>query len=678
MSEFFRLRARPPFAWAGALALVASSLAVVDRWPSTGPVVVSGLVLVLVVLVRHRAVTQQTRIDSLAAALDAETRRGALQRRVAARALEGGSVEIVCADITGLAATALGCEHAVILDLSADTRTFSIAAASGWNEGTFDSVAIDAGLDTQAGYALHTRERVAIGNADIEGRFTIPTVLRTRGVRSGLAVRMGTAVRTFGVTAVYSTATRTYSEADGEFLSGVATAVAGLYERRRLGKERADLAVRDATHRAASELASRRAIFLAQSATVLDSGLDLEATLISLARLAVPALADCAIVDLVQEDGAVRRIDVIDIDPTRRDAVNLIRRAAPNLAGEGAFARAIRTGQSVLLSDTGEEDADPVAVHERQRLTRSLRCESLLLIPLIARGQTLGLLTLGTRSVNRYGTAELSLAQELATRAAIALDNARLYREAQAASRAKDEFLATVSHELRTPINAVLGWTAMLRNHQLDSARADYACEAIERSARAQAQLLEQLLDVSRIVSGKFELRLAPVHVEGIIEAAIDTVRPIADDKKVRIGSRIERGVPLLMADPERLQQVVINLLSNAVKFSPEDGLVQVEMRRTDNAVQILVSDEGIGIKSELLPYVFDRLRQDTHSSRMNAGLGLGLWIVRDIVERHGGTVTAASAGEGKGATFVVTLPIHTAVEAAGGGARPRTPRFGQ
>jgi len=250
----------------------------------------------------------------------------------------------------------------------------------------------------------------------------------------------------------------------------------------------------------------------------------------------------------------------------------------------------------------------------------------------------------------------------------VALDNGRLYREAQAASRAKDEFLATVSHELRTPINAVLGWAAMLRNEQFDQSRAHYACEAIERSARAQAQLLEQLLDVSRIVSGKLELRLAPVQVESIVGAAVDAVRPAAEEKGVRVVTELEHGLPLLLADPERLQQVMINVLSNAVKFSPEEGMVEVGLKRDEGFAHIVVSDHGIGIRSEFLPYIFDRLRQGTSSG--NHGLGLGLWIVRDIVERHGGSVTAASDGEGMGATFTVTLPLRAQADSFRGGLR--------
>jgi len=236
------------------------------------------------------------------------------------------------------------------------------------------------------------------------------------------------------------------------------------------------------------------------------------------------------------------------------------------------------------------------------------------------------------------------------------------------ASRTKDEFLATVSHELRTPINAVLGWTAVLRQHRLDQSRADYACDAIERSARAQAQLLGQLLDVSRAIAGKLELHLAPTDLSEIIEASIDAVRSDADDKKIQIASCLDAGVPLILADPERLQQVVINLVSNAVKFSPEEGLVHVELRRGDGFAEIFVQDHGIGIKREFLPYVFERFRQaDVTRGTANRGLGLGMSIAREIVEGHGGTIAADSAGEGQGAAFTVRLPLRSTTEAAPG-----------
>jgi signal transduction histidine kinase len=308
---------------------------------------------------------------------------------------------------------------------------------------------------------------------------------------------------------------------------------------------------------------------------------------------------------------------------------------------------------------------------------KTLECQSLLLIPLVARGQTLGLLTLALRDrARQYDGADLAVAQELAGRAAIALDNSRLYRESQVASRTKDEFLAMVSHELRTPINAVLGWSAMLREHRLDASKAEYACDAIERSARAQAQMLEQLLDVSRAMSGKLELRLAPAHLAGVVGAALDAVRPEAEERKVRISSRLDRSLPLVMVDPERLQQVVINLVSNAVKFSPGEGAVDVELRRDDSSAEIVVRDQGIGITREFLPYIFDRFRQGDGRRKANHGLGLGMSIARDIVERHGGTITADSAGEGKGATFTVHLPLRAPADlAAPRGSAVETPR---
>ena len=631
---------------------------------------VASILLAVVPYAIHRAATADARAAEMNRAAAAEARRRRALGEVIARALAAGSTESVCRDTASLAASALECDHALVLEIGNETAPFTVVAAAGWTADAAEGLTIYTGIDTQAGYAVYAREPVAVSDGDSEARFTIPAVLRGHGIRSGLAARIGTAVRPFGVLAVYSTLPRRFSEEDCQLVAAIAAALAGLYERKRLETERAELATRDVAQRATADLSARRVAFLAQTVTVLDSALEPEATLIALARLAVPSLADCAVVDLVSDEGSIQRVEVVDIDPMRRDAAQAIRRIPPEMRGDGPFARAIRTGQPALLSNvsdtarpsTGRPDS------EYQRLIRAVACEALLLIPLVARGQTLGLLTLGSRTADRYGAADLSLAQELAARAAVALDNGRLYREAQAASRAKDEFLATVSHELRTPINAVLGWAAMLRNEHIDPSRAQYACEAIERSARAQAQLLEQLLDVSRIVSGKLELRFAPVHVEAIVGAALDAVRPDADDKAVKIVTEIEPGIPLLLADPERLQQVVINLLANAVKFSPDDGIVEVDLRRDEGFARIIVSDHGIGIRSEFLPYVFDRLKQESNNG--NRGLGLGLWIVRDIVERHGGNVTAASEGEGKGSTFTVTLPLRAQAEPVPGGVR--------
>ena len=631
---------------------------------------VASCLIALTSQARHHAAVARGHASEWSRAAAAEARRRRALGEVISRTLAAGSVESVCRDAASLAASSIDCDHALVLELGAEGAPFSVVAAAGWTADATEALTIYTGIDTQAGYAVYAREPVAVGDGESEARFAIPAVLRGHGIRSGLAARIGTAMRPFGVVAVYSTKARRFSDEDGQLLASIATALAGLYERKRLEVERSELAARDVAQRQSADLATRRAAFLAQTVTVLDSALEPEATLLSLARLAIPALADCAVVDLVTDEGHLQRVDVVDIDPTRREAMQTIRRIPPDLRGDGPFARAIRTGQPALLSNVADHTRSTTGRpdSEYQRLLNAVSCEALLLIPLVARGQTLGLLTLGSRTADRYGASDLSLAQELAARAAVALDNGRLYREAQAASRAKDEFLATVSHELRTPINAVLGWAAMLRSEQFDQSRAHYACEAIERSARAQAQLLEQLLDVSRIVSGKLELRLAPIHIETVVDAALDAVRPVAEDKGVRLVTRLDRDFPLFLADPERLQQAVNNVLSNAVKFSPGDSTVEVELRREEEVAHIAVCDHGIGIRSEFLPYVFDRLRQGTSAG--NHGLGLGLWIVRDIVERHGGSVAATSDGEGKGATFTMTLPLRAQAESLNGGLR--------
>ncbi len=231
--------------------------------------------------------------------------------------------------------------------------------------------------------------------------------------------------------------------------------------------------------------------------------------------------------------------------------------------------------------------------------------------------------------------------------------------EAESASRAKDEFLAIISHELRTPLNAILGWGRMLRNTELNEENFTRGLDTIERNAKLQAQLIDDLLDVSRIISGKLRLTVMPVELSSIIEAAVDSIRPAADAKRIRLHVLLDSHAGLISGDPDRLQQVVWNLLSNAVKFTGKEGRIQVRLQRITSHVEITVSDNGRGVSPEFLPYVFDRFRQaDSSITRMHGGLGLGLAIVRNLVELHGGSVQAQSPGEGLGATFRVQLPI--------------------
>ena len=255
-----------------------------------------------------------------------------------------------------------------------------------------------------------------------------------------------------------------------------------------------------------------------------------------------------------------------------------------------------------------------------------------------------------------------------------AAENERLYRQAEESSRLKEEFLATISHELRTPLSAILGWARMLRLGQLSPEDSAKALDTIERNARAQAQLVDDLLDVSRIITGKLRMDVRPSDPNSFIDAAVEAVRPAADAKGVRVQKVVDTGAILIPGDPVRLQQVVWNLLSNAIKFTPRGGRVQIRSERVNSHLEIVVSDTGQGISHDFLPHVFDRFRQaDQKTSRQHGGMGLGLAIVRHLVEMHGGTVSANSEGEGKGATFTVMLPIAPVyqVDASGGRVHP-------
>jgi PAS domain S-box-containing protein len=254
--------------------------------------------------------------------------------------------------------------------------------------------------------------------------------------------------------------------------------------------------------------------------------------------------------------------------------------------------------------------------------------------------------------------------------------------EAEAANRMKDEFLITLSHELRTPLNAIIGWASLLRQGHLAAGPMEKALATIDRNARTLVQLIEDLLDVSRIITGKLRLEMSPVDLARVVDASVDIVRPAAVAKGIRIDTVLARDATHVTGDPARLQQIVWNLLSNAVKFTPPGGRVTVRVERGDDAVRVQVIDNGQGIDPVFLPHVFDRFRQaDSTTTRTHGGLGLGLAIVRHLVELHGGTVAAESEGDGRGATFTIALPAPrasgAALEPAGTGTAPSAPLHG-
>ena len=268
-----------------------------------------------------------------------------------------------------------------------------------------------------------------------------------------------------------------------------------------------------------------------------------------------------------------------------------------------------------------------------------------------AAGRIIGVSTVA-RDITERKRAEAERAQLLA-------DAQAAQAEAERANRLKDEFLATLSHELRTPLTAIVGWSEMLGRSQLDPVTAQRAVEVIRRNARMQVQMIDDLLDVSRIVTGKLRMTVQPVDLGSVIIAAVEGVRPAAEAKGIRFQLQLDSPAGQVSGDPDRLQQVAWNLVSNAIKFTPKGGRVLVRLERVDSQVEIAVSDTGRGIAADFLPHVFDRFRQaDATTTRVYGGLGLGLAIVRQLVELHGGTVRVESAGEGLGSTFTVSLPL--------------------
>ncbi|HEY9405809.1 MAG TPA: response regulator [Pyrinomonadaceae bacterium] len=367
-------------------------------------------------------------------------------------------------------------------------------------------------------------------------------------------------------------------------------------------------------------------------------------------------------------------------------------------ANEQVLTLLLKEGQPLRLSDAAG------TLEMAHLASPDVSMQSFLGAPILSPAEAYGWLYLTNKlDADEFSEADERLAVTLATQVASSYENARLYAEAQQhaselqqevterklaeeararllvreqaaraeaerANRLKDEFLATLSHELRTPLTAILGWTHLIRGGNLDASMMTRALETIERNARSQSQLIDDLLDVSRIITGKLMLDFRPVELASIIEATIDTVRPMAEAKSIRVQPQLRTSHCVVSGDPARLQQVVWNLFSNAVKFTPEGGSIEVGLTCNEQHVELEVSDTGQGISQDFLPYIFDRFRQaDGTTTRKHGGLGLGLAIVRHLVELHGGTISAHSDGDGLGATFTLSLPLGSALDAPDG-----------
>jgi PAS domain S-box-containing protein len=484
---------------------------------------------------------------------------------------------------------------------------------------------------------------------------------RREGVRSMLTMPLRAHGEVVGTLVFYYRTPRRFAETDVAVAKALANLAASAVRTAELYDEQRRL-------RGESQAAERRATFLAEAMTLLSSTLDYEKTLEAVAHAAVPWVADWCGVDILGEDGEVRRLAVAHVNPEKVAWARELQVRYPyDPEAPRGVPAVLRTGRPELYPEVADEMLVAAAKDEEHlRIMRGLGFTSAMVVPLAVHRRAFGAITFVTaESERRYGPEDLAFAEDLARRASLVVENARLYHQAQEANRIKDEFLATLSHELRTPLTAILGWASMLAEGGLDAAAAARAVEAIGRNARAQKQIVEDVLDVSRIITGKLRMELRAVELRSLAQDAVETVRPAAEAKGVYLSTLLAPDVGEVTGDPDRLRQVLWNLLSNAVKFTPAGGRVEVELRREGGRAALRVSDTGQGIAPEFLPHVFDRFRQaDMGTTRRHGGLGLGLSIVRHLVELHGGEVSAESAGKGQGSTFTLRLPLKAAPRA--------------
>jgi len=566
-----------------------------------------------------RDVSERRRAEEALAA--AEARQADLRQRLVALVSASGTLfgspkmHDVLPALVVLARTLLRADGYAVWLLDSQAKQWRIGASQGISE-AFSRRLVESFREEDASAVAFTEPLIVSSVADTPLLEDRARALREEGIESMMAVPLTIGGHGTGTLVFYYRTPHEFDDVEVQTaralgnLAAAAITSAELFEAQRRSREQA-------------ERANRQTAFLAEASAALGSSLDYEETLRTVAQLAVPQIADWCAVDVVDEHGEVQRLAVSHID-------------------------------SAQASSAGSAVTDVIG------FGTALMRPNMIVVPLTAHRRTFGALTFVYADSGRtYSDVDFRFTHDMAYRAALAVENARAYRQVQAANRAKDEFLATLSHELRTPLNAVLGWARMLRGGAVSKEKMDRAFEVVERNALAQLDLVEDLLDLSRVITGKFRLDVQPVNLTATINAAVEAIQPAATAKGITVKVDAGPDESLISGDEARLQQVIWNLLSNAIKFTLRGGRVTVTLRRHESQFEIEVSDTGEGIEPAVLPYVFDRFRQgDSGTTRTHQGLGLGLAIVRHIVELHGGRVDVASPGKGQGATFMISLPF--------------------
>jgi signal transduction histidine kinase len=484
---------------------------------------------------------------------------------------------------------------------------------------------------------------------------------RKEGIRSLLCVPLRIHGESQGTIAFYYRQPTRFSPIDvrvGSALANLAASALGsveLYEEQRRARLEA-------------ETAQQRLAFLAEASSVLAASLDYRETLREVAHLAVPHLADYCSICLLEPDGGLRLEVIAHRDPRKIDCAREIEARYPMPASEeNPRLRVLRTGRSELYAEIAPEElAARARDEEHLALLREIAPVSSMLVPLSFHGRPLGTVTFtSAESGYRYGPADLLLAEDLAARAANAIEHARLFEAAQhalealaEADRRKDHFLAMLGHELRNPLAAISNAVYVLEQGGPHPPEVAHRLAVMDRQTRQLRRLVDDLLDVSRINQGKIELRKSTVTLAQVLQCALDSIRPLAQQREQRLSVKLPPSPILLEADPSRVEQVFANLLNNAVKYTPNGGSIDVEAEAADGSAVVRIRDTGNGIQPELLPRIFEPFIQGEPAvDRAAGGLGIGLTLVRSLVELHGGRVEARSGGPGEGSEFTVRLP---------------------
>jgi signal transduction histidine kinase len=403
---------------------------------------------------------------------------------------------------------------------------------------------------------------------------------------------------------------------------------------------------------------------LSKASELLSSSLDYETTLESLARLSTAAFADWCAVDLINDDGTIRHLTVSHANPVLRDLALQFQEVAfkePERAPGAPQALLLR--KSVLLTDIAESDLTGIPPEARiMQLIGALGVRSLISVPLIVRDKVLGTTTFSS-SQRRYNEVDLQLAEELSQRAAVAIDTAMLFREAERANHYKDSFLGTVAHELRTPLTSIVGWVQLAKSNPEMSPD---AVRRIDESSSLLRVFIDDLLDVTRIREQKLRMNMEDVDLADVVRSAEQMTDLSASGRGIHLTTNLDLDPAPVRGDRVRLMQVVWNLLSNAIKFTPIGGNIDIRLERAGKDAKLSVSDNGTGISAQFLPHVFELYQQAQQAGGHMPGLGIGLAIVAQVVKLHGGTARVESNGIDHGSTFIVTLPLRVSGRRAG------------